>query len=565
MSFVIAAPGLVTDAAADIAGIGSSVATAHRAAAASTTGVVAAAGDEVSAAIASLFSGHALDYQALGLRAEAFHAQFVAALSGSAAAYAATEAAGTSPLQILAQDVLGVINLPTELLVGRPLIGNGADGTPGTGQAGGAGGILLGNGGSGGSGASGLPGGPGGPAGLLGSGGAGGVGGWDASGGTGGTGGLLWGNGGIGGIGGPFGTGGVGGNALFFGDGGRGGLGGELGGVGGTGGRGGWLIGNGGAGGTGGVSGGPGGVAGGPGGTGGIAGMLGLPGAAGGTGGAPTIPVQVDQQINRPYVDVSIAGGPNSQVILDTGSRGLVVPPQDVNFASLGAATGTGTVTYGDGANTVTENYTTYSATVNFGNGIISQPTTVAVITSVTQTQNGHTTSFAASDGLPVLGVGGSNLVGPLTTSPVQVLPDTLSQGVLLNEPAGTAQFGANPLTALTSSSGAPVTTLKVSVNGGTPVALSNAFVDSGGLWGDVPASLGTGSAGGYVPQGTTLTVYTANNVAIYHETVGAAPTAPAVVSGANGLFNTGNIPFETIPIYLSYSPLGTGTLFYDA
>ena len=61
MSFVIAAPGLVTDAAADIAGIGSSVLAAHRAAAASTTGVVAAAGDEVSAAIASLFSGHALD------------------------------------------------------------------------------------------------------------------------------------------------------------------------------------------------------------------------------------------------------------------------------------------------------------------------------------------------------------------------------------------------------------------------------------------------------------------------------------------------------------------------
>lgn len=565
MSFVIAAPGLVTDAAADVAGIGSSVAAAHRAAAATTTGVVAAAGDEVSAAIASLFSGHALDYQALGLQAEAFHAQFVAALAGSAGAYAAAEAASTSPLQIVAQDVLGVINLPTELLVGRPLIGNGADGTPGTGQAGGAAGILLGSGGNGGSGASGQAGGPGGPAGLLGSGGSGGVGGWDASGGAGGTGGLLWGNGGVGGIGGPFGTGGVGGNALLFGDGGRGGLGGELGGVGGTGGRGGWLVGNGGAGGTGGVSGGPGGVAGGPGGPGGVAGMVGLHGAAGATGGAPTIPVQVDPQINRPYVDVSIAGGPNSQVILDTGSRGLVVPPQDVNFASLGAPTGTGSVTYGDGGNTVTENYTTYSATVNFGNGIISQPTKVAVITSVTQTQNGQTTNFPAAAGLPVLGIGGSNLVGPLTTSPVQALPDTLSQGVLLNEPAGTAQFGANPLTALTSSSGAPVTTLKVSVNGGTPVTVSNAFVDSGGLWGDVPATLGTGSVGGYVPQGTTLTVYTANNVAIYQETVGAAPTAPAAVSGANGLFNTGNIPFETIPIYLSYSPLNTGTLFYDA
>lgn len=558
-------PALVADAAGDLAGIGSSVAAAHRAAAASTTAVVAAAGDEVSAALASLFSGHALDYQALGAQAEAFHAQFVRALSTGAGAYAATEAAGTNPLQLLGQDVLGAINLPTELLVGRPLIGNGLNGAPGTGQAGGPAGILLGSGGSGGSGTTGQAGGPGGPAGLIGFGGTGGMGGWDAPGGPGGTGGLLWGNGGAGGIGGPFGTGGAGGSAVWFGNGGPGGLGGELGGLGGIGGRGGSLVGNGGAGGTGGVSGGPGGVAGGPGGTGGAAGMLGLPGAAGGTGGAPTIPVQVDQQINRPYVDVSIAGGPNSQVIFDTGSRGLVVPPQDVNFATLGTPTGTGTVTYGDGGNTLTEKYTTYSASVNFGNGIVSQPTQVAVVTSVTQTQNGMSTNLPVTDGLPVLGIGGSNLVGPLSTSPVQALPDTLGQGVLLNEPAGSAQFGANPLTALTSSSGAPVTTLKVSVNGGTAVTVNDAFVDSGGLWGDIPASLGTGSVGGYVPQGTTLTVYTANNVAIYHETVGAAPTAPVVVSGANGLFNTGNSPFETIPIYLSYSPLNTGTLFYDA
>jgi len=558
-------PELVTDAAGDIAGIGSSVAVAHRAAAASTTGVVAAAGDEVSAAIASMFSSHARDYQALGAQAEAFHAQFVAALSGAPGAYAASEAASSSPLQILALDVLGVINLPTERLVGRPVIGNGLNGTPGSGQAGGAGGILLGSGGSGGSGASGQAGGPGGPAGLIGSGGAGGMGGWDASGGSGGTGGLIWGNGGAGGIGGPFGTGGVGGSALYFGNGGPGGLGGELGGSGGTGGRGGWLVGNGGAGGTGGVSGGPGGVAGGVGGAGGAAPLLGLHGAPGGTGGAPTIPVQVDQQINRPYVDVSIAGGPNSQVVLDTGSRGLVVPPQDVNFATLGSPTGTGSVIYGDGGNTLTENYTTYLATVNFGNGIITQPTTVAVITSVTQTQNGMSTNLPVADGLPVLGIGGSNLVGPLGTSPVQALPGTLDQGVLLNEPAGSAQFGANPLAALTSSSGAPVTTLKVSVNGGTAVTVNDAFVDSGGLWGDIPATLGTGSVDGYVPQGTTLTVYTANDVTLYQETVGAAPTAPVVVTGANGLFNTGNSPFEIMPIYLSYAPLNTGTLFFDA
>ena len=59
MSYVIAATDMLAAAAADVAGIGSSLSEAHAAAAAPTTAVIAAAEDEVSAAIASLFSGHA--------------------------------------------------------------------------------------------------------------------------------------------------------------------------------------------------------------------------------------------------------------------------------------------------------------------------------------------------------------------------------------------------------------------------------------------------------------------------------------------------------------------------
>jgi len=55
MSYLMAAPAIVRAAAADVADIGSSLGEAHRAAAASITRVVAAGGDEVSAAIASLF------------------------------------------------------------------------------------------------------------------------------------------------------------------------------------------------------------------------------------------------------------------------------------------------------------------------------------------------------------------------------------------------------------------------------------------------------------------------------------------------------------------------------
>ncbi|MCV7099392.1 PE family protein, partial [Mycobacterium palustre] len=162
MSFVFAVPETVSAAASNLATIGSTISTAAANAAAPTTGLVPAAADEVSAGVAALFSSHAREYQAIIAQVEAFHSQFVTTLNAGGASYAATEAANASPLQQL----LNVINTPTELIAGRPLIGNGANAAPGSGAAGQAGGILIGNGGAGGSGAPGQPGGQGGPAGL---------------------------------------------------------------------------------------------------------------------------------------------------------------------------------------------------------------------------------------------------------------------------------------------------------------------------------------------------------------------------------------------------------------
>ena len=82
------------------------------------------------------------------------------ALSGGAGAYALTEAANVSPLQ----QALIAINAPVLAATGRPLIGNGANGTPGTGQSGKPGGWIFGDGGSGGSGGPGQNGGAAGPA-----------------------------------------------------------------------------------------------------------------------------------------------------------------------------------------------------------------------------------------------------------------------------------------------------------------------------------------------------------------------------------------------------------------
>jgi len=84
-----------------------------------TTEVLAAAADEVSAAVASLFGAHAEAYQALSAQAAAFHDHFVQLMSAGSGQYAAAEAANASPLQTAVQQLLGVINAPTQSLLGR--------------------------------------------------------------------------------------------------------------------------------------------------------------------------------------------------------------------------------------------------------------------------------------------------------------------------------------------------------------------------------------------------------------------------------------------------------------
>src|SRR5215472_10431765 len=114
MSFVIAAPEMMTAAATDVASIGSTLNAANAAAASPTTGIVAAAQDEVSAAIAAVFSAHGEGFQALGAQAAAFHEQFVQAVTAGAGSYVGAEAANVaafaaSPAQTVQQDLLNLI------------------------------------------------------------------------------------------------------------------------------------------------------------------------------------------------------------------------------------------------------------------------------------------------------------------------------------------------------------------------------------------------------------------------------------------------------------------------
>ena len=72
MSFVLAVPHMLTAEATCLASLGSAITAANAAAATPTSGMVAAAGDEVSAAIASLFSAQGQAFQALSAQAAAF-------------------------------------------------------------------------------------------------------------------------------------------------------------------------------------------------------------------------------------------------------------------------------------------------------------------------------------------------------------------------------------------------------------------------------------------------------------------------------------------------------------
>jgi hypothetical protein len=557
VSVLIAAPELLGSAAADVESIGSALHAANAAAAAPTIGVAAAGADEVSAAVTAIFAGYGQEYQALIAQASAFQQQFVQALSLGAGTYLAAEAANAGPLQpvqAVAKDFLGVINAPTELAFGRPLLGNGVNGTAAN-PNGQAGGLLIGNGGVGySSTTSGIAGGAGGAAGLIGNGGPGGLGGAGAAGGAGGHGGWLAGFGGNGGPGGSesglsIGVGGIGG---IIGNGGLGGAGGDAG-----------LFGPGGIGGAGGNAGLLGGYAGG-GGAGGHGGWIVGPAGSNGAFGTGQLNGRVAigmYNTTEPVVSASINGGSAVPLLVDTGSTGLVIPLRYVGLQQLGLPTGIGIGAYSGGLDYL---YVSFATPVNFGNGLVTAPTAVdvelfAFPTSFHSliTHPTFRTYFAPDGVVGVLGVG-PNAGGPGPSIPTMALPGNLGAGVLINESGGYLQFGPNPGIPIATLGGAPITTLNVQVGIGGPIHAVSSTIDSGGVQGTIPSSV-IGNA----PPGTTILVYAPGDPVPLYEYTYQGSYSPTVTSG--GLMNTGYLPFAQYPVYISYLPGGVGTTVFDA
>lgn len=149
MSFVVADAAGVAAAAGQLSGIGSSLKQAAEAAAAPTTGIPAAAADEISTAVSRLFGTFGQDFQAVNAQAAVFQAEFVKALNGGSAAYADAERAAQQALAGFGFSG-GPSAAPLDPILG-PILGGGGGGggtTPSNPLGGLLGGLTGGGGGT---------------------------------------------------------------------------------------------------------------------------------------------------------------------------------------------------------------------------------------------------------------------------------------------------------------------------------------------------------------------------------------------------------------------------------
>ncbi|BBZ43934.1 hypothetical protein MPRM_12150 [Mycobacterium parmense] len=276
-------------------------------------------------------------------------------------------------------------------------------------------------------------------------------------------------------------------------------------------------------------------------------------------GQSATVPLTM-VHTTEPVIGVSVNGGPNVPVLVDTGSTGLVIPLQDIGLQSLSLPTGFGVGGYSGGVNYL---YMTMNMPVNFGGGLVTSPTAVDVelfawpnsLQSLMANGFSFQNYFAPDGVVGVMGVG-PNAGGPGPSIVTQALPAPYNQGLLINEAAGTLTFGPAPttLTPIATLNGAPVTTLELSSGLdsllGVPEYSVNAVVDSGGVEGTIPIS---------ALPGTPISVFAPNGALLYsynYDTTYFPTPSPYAM-------NTGALPFLEHPAYLNY---GADTLtFYNA
>ena len=264
------------------------------------------------------------------------------------------------------------------------------------------------------------------------------------------------------------------------------------------------------------------------------------------------VPVQM-KAFTEPVVNVSVNDGPGNPMLVDTGSSGLIIT-RDSAPGDLGEPVATGEIRF-SGDLTKTFRYTTYVTTVDFGGGAVTAPTAVNIVDDADAAAFEEFLKPAQVDG--ILGVG-ANTYGPGPdgyTIPTASLPGELSDGFLLYQGAllglfGVMVFGPNPLPTRVSVPGAPDAYVTVSINDG-PKQTANSIIDSGGVYGTLPAYLIGGATS--VPTNTKISVYTADGATLLYSYNTIGSNSPTVVDDG-ALMNTGYIPFQQGPVYVNYA-----------
>jgi hypothetical protein len=258
----------------------------------------------------------------------------------------------------------------------------------------------------------------------------------------------------------------------------------------------------------------------------------------------------------EPVVYISVNGGPKVAVLVDSGSTGLVIDPKYVG-AGLGTSTGSGSSGYSGG---LSYNYDQYTTTVSFGNGIVSSPTNVNIVSE--DSESDFADYFQPAGVVGVLGIG-PNAGGPDTSVPLSALPGELGDGALINESMGILVLGPNPLPARVTLPGAPYADVQVKVGNGSKTS-AQAAIDSGGVTGTMlDWILTSGQTSGDLPAGTKISVYTADGSTLLYSYKTTAFNTPVVTS--DDALNTGYTPFRKGPVYVGLTaPSGAGSTSFD-
>jgi hypothetical protein len=272
-----------------------------------------------------------------------------------------------------------------------------------------------------------------------------------------------------------------------------------------------------------------------------------------------SIPITVAEN-TEPTIQATVDGAQNT-LLVDTGSGGLVIPWQELGSShfevlrELRAAGDhlekAGHSGYSGG---VQYTYREYDGiTVEYGDG---QVTTTDTPVDIVWNSHGSFGSsvhnfeqfLQSNDVTGILGIG-ANTGGP-TESPLEAVGYT---GVTVDLPGKELIIGdANPGTVIGTVNGAPISTLyeTVTTGGKTLGSTVSDDVDSGGVYGTIPASLGAA-------QGSTITVYSSQGgTELYSYVVGKDASGfselPTAISGTS--IDSGVMPFLQEPIFIDYA-----------